>query len=214
VLKDGNLDLNCIVSTLQHEDIPSRHAWRRDLGPALIGAPGTEPGDLRQFRLVLLLGQRTGGAKAPTVDANVGEPFVERPQQAFRDRVFYPDHRPGSSLLAAIAGIFSERAFVLHISGSYFTLDDDLSGGGNGQIDSLAIYQLDWLAANTTRNIIIIVVVVVVLCCCCTIASLLLLGPALGNVFSNIILNMGTPLPDRTGNVKRDALNANLPASR
>ncbi len=49
--------------------------------------------------------------------------------------------------------------------------------------------------SNTTRNIIIIVVVVLVLCCCCSLVSLVLLGPTVGNVFSNIILNMGTPTP-------------------
>ncbi len=49
--------------------------------------------------------------------------------------------------------------------------------------------------SNTTRNIIIIVVVVILLCCCCTFVSLFLLGPTVGNVFSNIILNLGTPTP-------------------
>ena len=53
---------------------------------------------------------------------------------------------------------------------------------------------------NTTRNIIIaVVVVVVLLCCCCVIAVFAfpaLLGPAVGNVFSNIIQNMElTPAP-------------------
>jgi hypothetical protein len=52
---------------------------------------------------------------------------------------------------------------------------------------------------NTTRNIIIAVAVVVVLCCCCLIlvyGSLLLMGPTVGNVFSNIIEELEvTPVP-------------------
>lgn len=52
---------------------------------------------------------------------------------------------------------------------------------------------------NTTRNIIIAVVVIVVLCCCCLIAvyaGLLLAGPAVGNVFSNIVEGLEvTPIP-------------------
>jgi flagellar basal body-associated protein FliL len=53
---------------------------------------------------------------------------------------------------------------------------------------------------NTTRNIIIVVVVVVLLCCCCLAAFFLLgpalLGPSIGNVFSNIIQNLElTPAP-------------------
>jgi hypothetical protein len=52
---------------------------------------------------------------------------------------------------------------------------------------------------NTTRNIIIAVVVVLVLCCCCfgaVFLSLSLMGPAVGNVFSNIIEGLElTPVP-------------------
>jgi hypothetical protein len=52
---------------------------------------------------------------------------------------------------------------------------------------------------NTTRNIIIAVVVIIVLCCCCLIAvfgSLTLMGPAVGNVFSNIVEGLEvTPVP-------------------
>lgn len=52
---------------------------------------------------------------------------------------------------------------------------------------------------NTTRNIIIAVVVVIVLCCCCFIAvfgALSLMGPAVGEVFSNIIEGLDvTPVP-------------------
>jgi flagellar basal body-associated protein FliL len=50
---------------------------------------------------------------------------------------------------------------------------------------------------NTTRNIIIAVAVVIFLCCCCIIAiwaGLLLMGPAVGNVFSNVIQEI-TPVP-------------------
>lgn len=52
---------------------------------------------------------------------------------------------------------------------------------------------------NTTRNIIIAVVVVIFLCCCCLVAiwaGLLVMGPAVGNVFSNIIQELEvTPVP-------------------
>ncbi len=53
---------------------------------------------------------------------------------------------------------------------------------------------------NTTRNIIIAVVVVIVLCCLCLAAFIfvgpLLLGPTVGNVFSNIIEGLEvTPVP-------------------
>jgi hypothetical protein len=52
---------------------------------------------------------------------------------------------------------------------------------------------------NTTRNIIIAVAVVIFLCCCCIIAigaGLSLMGPAVGNVFSNVIQELEvTPLP-------------------
>ena len=52
---------------------------------------------------------------------------------------------------------------------------------------------------NTTRNIIIAVVVVVLLCCCCLLALIfvgpLILGPTVGNVFSNIIEELVTPVP-------------------
>jgi flagellar basal body-associated protein FliL len=50
---------------------------------------------------------------------------------------------------------------------------------------------------NTTRNIIIAVAVVIFLCCCCIVAiwaGLLLMGPAVGNVFSNVIQEI-TPVP-------------------
>jgi len=53
--------------------------------------------------------------------------------------------------------------------------------------------------SNTTLIIIIIVVVVlIVLCCCCVLALLVpsLLGPSVGNVFSNIIEELEmTPMP-------------------
>ena len=51
--------------------------------------------------------------------------------------------------------------------------------------------------SNTTLIIIIIVVVVlIVLCCCCVLATLTLAGPAVGNVFSNIIEELEmTPMP-------------------
>ena len=53
---------------------------------------------------------------------------------------------------------------------------------------------------NTTRNIIIAVVVIIVLCCCCLLAFIflgpMLLGPSVGNVFSNIIEGLElTPVP-------------------
>ena len=52
---------------------------------------------------------------------------------------------------------------------------------------------------NTTRNIIIAVVVVIVLCCCCVIAvygGWLLVQPAVGNVFSDIVGELAvTPVP-------------------
>lgn len=53
---------------------------------------------------------------------------------------------------------------------------------------------------NTTRNIIIAVVVVLALCCCCLAAFIflgpVLFGPAVGNVFSNIIEGLEiTPVP-------------------
>ena len=52
---------------------------------------------------------------------------------------------------------------------------------------------------KTTRNIIIAVVVIIVLCCCCIIAvygGLLLAGPTVGNVFSNIVEGLEvTPVP-------------------
>jgi hypothetical protein len=53
--------------------------------------------------------------------------------------------------------------------------------------------------SNTTLIIIIVVVVLILLCCCCVVGFLLvpsLLGPAVGNVFSNVIEEMGvTPVP-------------------
>ena len=51
--------------------------------------------------------------------------------------------------------------------------------------------------SNTTLIIIIVVVVVlIVLCCCCVLGLLTLAGPAVGNVFSNIIEGIEvTPVP-------------------
>jgi lipoprotein signal peptidase len=54
--------------------------------------------------------------------------------------------------------------------------------------------------SNTTLIIIIIaVVVLIVLCCCCVLAFWvipLLLGPSIGNVFSNVIEGIEvTPIP-------------------
>jgi hypothetical protein len=50
---------------------------------------------------------------------------------------------------------------------------------------------------NTTLIIIIIaVVVLIVLCCCCVLGTALFAGPAIGNVFSNIIEGIEvTPMP-------------------
>lgn len=51
---------------------------------------------------------------------------------------------------------------------------------------------------NTLRYIIIGVIVVVFLCCCCAAAlygGLLLMGPEIGDVFSNIIEELGAPTP-------------------
>jgi hypothetical protein len=52
--------------------------------------------------------------------------------------------------------------------------------------------------SNTTRNIIIAVVAIIVVCCCCLIAvygGVLLAGPSVGNVFSNIVEGLVTPVP-------------------
>jgi flagellar basal body-associated protein FliL len=51
--------------------------------------------------------------------------------------------------------------------------------------------------SNTTLIIIIVVVVVlIVLCCCCVFGTLVFGGPAIGNVFSNIIEELEmTPMP-------------------
>jgi flagellar basal body-associated protein FliL len=51
--------------------------------------------------------------------------------------------------------------------------------------------------SNTTLIIIIVVVVVlIVLCCCCVLGTVVLSGPAIGNVFSNIIEELEmTPMP-------------------
>jgi flagellar basal body-associated protein FliL len=51
--------------------------------------------------------------------------------------------------------------------------------------------------SNTTLIIIIVVVVVlIVLCCCCVLGTMLLGGPAIGNVFSNVIEELEmTPAP-------------------
>jgi hypothetical protein len=45
---------------------------------------------------------------------------------------------------------------------------------------------------------VIAAIVLVVLCCCCIVAVLvvpMILGPSIGSVFSNIILELGTPMP-------------------
>lgn len=44
-------------------------------------------------------------------------------------------------------------------------------------------------------TVIIIVVVLIVLCCLCVIVSTALLGPNIGNVFSNIQEGLMTPAP-------------------
>ncbi len=51
--------------------------------------------------------------------------------------------------------------------------------------------------SNITLIVIIVVVVVlIVLCCCCVLGVLLFSGPAVGNVFSNIIEELQmTPAP-------------------
>ena len=51
--------------------------------------------------------------------------------------------------------------------------------------------------SNTTLIIIIVVVVVlIVMCCCCVLGTMLLGGPAIGNVFSNVIEELEmTPVP-------------------
>ena len=51
--------------------------------------------------------------------------------------------------------------------------------------------------SNTTLIIIVVVVVVlIVLCCCCVLGTVLLAGPAVGNVFSNVIEGIEmTPMP-------------------
>ncbi len=51
--------------------------------------------------------------------------------------------------------------------------------------------------SNRTLIIIIVaVVVLIVLCCCCVLGTLTLAGPAVGNVFSNIIEGIEmTPVP-------------------
>jgi flagellar basal body-associated protein FliL len=51
--------------------------------------------------------------------------------------------------------------------------------------------------SNLTLIIIIVVVVVlIVLCCCCVLGTMLLAGPTVGNVFSNIIEELEmTPMP-------------------
>lgn len=51
--------------------------------------------------------------------------------------------------------------------------------------------------SNTTLIIIIVaVVVLIVLCCCCVLGTMLLAGPAVGNVFSNVIEGLEmTPMP-------------------
>ncbi|MFQ5613281.1 MAG: hypothetical protein ACE5H9_14230 [Anaerolineae bacterium] len=52
---------------------------------------------------------------------------------------------------------------------------------------------------NTTRNVIIAIVVIIALCCCCllllTFVGPALLGPTVGDVFSNIIEELSTPMP-------------------
>lgn len=51
--------------------------------------------------------------------------------------------------------------------------------------------------SNTTLIIIIVVVVIlIVLCCCCVLGAMLFAGPAVGNVFSNIVEGLEmTPMP-------------------
>ena len=52
--------------------------------------------------------------------------------------------------------------------------------------------------ANTTKIILFSLgglVIVLFLVACCVIAVLLVLGPAVGNVFSNIVENLPTPTP-------------------
>jgi len=51
--------------------------------------------------------------------------------------------------------------------------------------------------SNITLIIIIaVVVVLIVLCCCCVLGTVLLAGPAIGNVFSNVIEGLEmTPVP-------------------
>ena len=52
-----------------------------------------------------------------------------------------------------------------------------------------SLYRLGGAAA-------LVVVVLIVLCCCCVLATLTLAGPAVGNVFSNIIEESEmTPMP-------------------
>jgi Na+-driven multidrug efflux pump len=51
--------------------------------------------------------------------------------------------------------------------------------------------------SNTTLIIIIVaVVVLIVLCCCCVVGLMTFGGPAIGNVFSNVIEGLElTPMP-------------------
>ena len=53
-------------------------------------------------------------------------------------------------------------------------------------------------AKSKLPTIVIIIVVLLIVCvlaACCVIAVLTLLGPSVGNVFSNIIENLPTPTP-------------------
>jgi hypothetical protein len=65
----------------------------------------------------------------------------------------YPDDWPGPSFLAAIAGVFSKWAFVLHIAWPDLTFNDDLGSGRDSEIDGLAFYQFDWLTADYPSGI-------------------------------------------------------------
>jgi Flp pilus assembly pilin Flp len=52
--------------------------------------------------------------------------------------------------------------------------------------------------SNTGKVILIIVAILLVICCLCAVVILAvpsLLGPSIGNVFSNIIEGLGTPMP-------------------
>ena len=49
---------------------------------------------------------------------------------------------------------------------------------------------------NMSPWVIVLIITVVICCCCLAIAIMFtLLGPAVGTVFSNIIEELGTPMP-------------------